>query len=223
MKLWARIACKFHADMNSKSFFPSNHRLPALLLVATAFCFSTAHAEKADRLKKMEVESDQSGKADLQNQVVVFNGNVVVTKGTMVIRAARIDIKETADGYRLATATGSSTQPASFRQKREGVNEFIEGEAERLEYDGKSDTVRFVNKASVRQLRGNAVGAEATGALITYDATSELFTVSGSGNAPASTPANANNGRVRFVFTPREGSAAAAEAASQPASAGGSR
>ncbi|MEO8151637.1 MAG: lipopolysaccharide transport periplasmic protein LptA [Rhizobacter sp.] len=174
-----------------------------------------AQAEKADRLKKMEVESDQPGKVDLQNQIVVFNGNVVVTKGTMVIRASRIEVRESPEGYQYATATGTSSQLAGFRQKRDGVNEFIEGEAERLEYDSKADIIRFVNKASVKRLRGTVVADEVTGALITYDSTAELFTVSG--GASAATPANPT-GRVRAVLTPREGTPAAAEAASAAAS-----
>jgi len=48
-------------------------------------------AEKADRFKPLKTESDLPGRIDLLNQVVVLNGNVVVTKGTIVIRAARID------------------------------------------------------------------------------------------------------------------------------------
>src|SRR5688500_17696172 len=162
------MACKFHAAMKSPHLPLLNRLLPSALLVLAAFA-APVQAEKADRFKKMEVESDQPGKVDLQNQIVVFNGNVVVTKGTMVIRASRIEVRESAEGYQYATAIGGTSQLASFRQKREGVNEFIEGEAERLEYDSKTDTIRFVNKASVKRLRGSTVADEVTGALITYD------------------------------------------------------
>jgi lipopolysaccharide export system protein LptA len=216
MNLWARMVCKFHAAMKSNTPPFLIRLLPACAL-ALGLVAMPAQAEKADRLKKMEVESDQPGKVDLQNQIVVFNGNVVVTKGTMVIRANRIEVRESPEGYQYATAVGSASQLAGFRQKREGVNEFIEGEAERVEYDSKADTIRFVNKASVKRLRGTAVADEVTGALITYDNTAELFTVSG--GASAATPANPS-GRVRAVLTPREDSPAAAEAA---ASAGAKR
>lgn len=193
-------------------------RLAAGLLVALAALAAVgpAQAEKADRLKKMEVESDQPGKVDLQNQIVVFNGNVVVNKGTMLIRGARIEVRETPDGYHIASAVGTAAKPAFFRQKRDGVDEFIEGEAERLEYDGKADTVRFVNRAAVRRLRGTTVADEATGALITYDNTNEVFTVAG--GTAAVTPANPT-GRVKFVISPREGTPAAAEAASAASAA----
>jgi lipopolysaccharide export system protein LptA len=209
MNLWARMACKFHAAMKS-TYLTSRTRQLCLCAFALWAAALPAQAEKADRLKKMEVESDQPGKVDLQNQIVVFNGNVVVTKGTMVIRANRIEVRESPEGYQYATAIGTASHLAGFRQKREGVNEFIEGEAERLEYDSKADTIRFTGKASVKRLRGTAVADEVTGALITYDNTAEVFTVSG--GASAATPANPT-GRVRAVLTPREGTPAAAEAA----------
>ena len=185
------------------------------LLVALCAGAGLARAEKADRFKPLNVEADQPGRIDLLNQYVVFNGNVVVTKGTMVIRAARIEVRETPDGYHSAVALGAANKPATFRQKRDGVDEFIEGEAERLEYDGKSDTIRFVTNASVRRLRGAGVADEISGNLVSYDSITEVFSVSG---GAAATPANPG-GRVRAVLTPREGSAAAAEAAaaaSQP-------
>jgi lipopolysaccharide export system protein LptA len=208
------MACKFHAAMRKARLLPP---LPALrsglvrfgLAAAVALAGPSARAEKADRFKPLNVEADQPGRIDLLNQHVVFNGNVVVTKGTMVIRAARIEVRESPDGYHSAVAVGAPNRPATFRQKRDGVDEYIEGEAERLEYDGKADTIRFVNNASVRRLRGATMADEISGNLISYDSITEVFSVSG---GATSTPANPG-GRVRAVLTPREGSAAAAEAA----------
>ena len=188
--------------------------LPVAALVIALLAAGPTQAEKADRYKPLHVEADLPGKIDLLKQFVVFNGNVVVTQGTMTIRAARIELRETPDGYHTAVAFGSAAKPATFRQKRDGVDETIEGQAERLEYDGKADTVRFIGDAAVRRLRGNTVADEITGSLITYDATTEVFSVSG---GPA-TPGNPG-GRVRAVLTPREGSEAAASAASAASAA----
>ena len=174
-----------------------------------------AGAERADRFKPLQVEADQPGKIDLLNQYVVFNGNVVVTKGTMNIRAGRIEVRETPEGYHLAVAIGSPGRPATFRQKRDGGDETIEGEAERLEYDGKANTIRFVTNAAVRRLRGAQVADEIAGNLVSYDSSNEVFNVSGGGAPSLSNP----GGRVRAVLTPREGSPAAAEVAAQAASA----
>ena len=194
-----------------------NHRFPCAAAVLTFGLALPAHAERGDRLKPLNVEADQSGRVDLQNQTVVFSGNVVVSKGTMVIRAARIEVRQTPAGYDTATAFGAPGRPATFRQKRDGVDEFIDGQAERLEYDGRADVIKFITNAAVRRLRGVAVADEITGNLVTYDATTEVFSVSGGAATTAANP----GGRVRAVLTPREGSAAALEA-TQAAEAGAS-
>ena len=184
----------------------------AALSILTAF---PAHGEKADRFKPLNVEADLPGKIDLLNQYVVFNGNVVVTQGTMTIRAARIEVRELPDGYHTAVAFGTPSQHATFRQKRDAPDEYIAGDAERLEYDGKSDVIRFVNNPTVRRLHGTETVDEISGNLVTYDSSTEVFNVVGGAPATASNP----GGRVRAVLTPKEGTAAAAEAEREAASA----
>ena len=210
------MACKFHAAAQNRPPIP-NRPVPrryvrpvALLSLAMlALAGAPAFAEKADRVKDLNIEADLPGKIDLLNQFVVFHGNVVVTKGTMIIRAARIEVRETAEGYHTAVAFGTPAQHATFRQKRDAPDEFIEGDAERLEYDQKSDVIRFVNNATVRRLRGASQADEIAGNLVTYDSTTEVFNVSGGAPATAANP----GGRVRATLVPKEGSEAAAEAA----------
>lgn len=180
-------------------------------LLALVSAAGWALAERADRLKPLNVEADQPSRIDILNQVVVFNGNVVASKGSMSMRADRIEVRETPDGYHVAAAIGHAGKPASFRQKRDGVDETIEGQAERLEYDGKGDVVRFVGNATVRRMRGAVVADEVSGALIVYDNTAEVFSVSGG----AASPTNPS-GRVRAVLTPREAASAPADGASAP-------
>ena len=189
----------------------TNSRLPTILsaLLLAAAAATPAYAERADRLKPITIQADREGQIDLQRQVVVFTGNVVVSKGTMVIRASRIEVRQTPSGYDTAVAFGAPGKPATFRQKREGVDEYMDGEAERLEYDGKTDIVKFVNNAAVRRLRGATPADEITGNLVTYDSVADLLRVSGGATSTAVNP----DGRVRAVLTPREGTEAAAEAA----------
>ncbi len=123
-------------------------------------------------------------------------------------KADRSKLRERPDGYREAKAVGSADKPASFRQKRDGVDETIEGAAERIEFDTRTDTLRLTGNAAVRRLRAGAVADEITGALITWDNTNELFRVTGG----AVTPTNPT-GRVRAVFAPREEAASAPKAA----------
>ncbi len=190
---------------------PSRLRCPIVRLapLLVALCAGPAHAERADRLKPATIVADQGGQIDLQKQVVVFTGNVVVTKGTMVIHAARIEVRQSPGGYDTAIAFGAPGKPATFRQKRDGVDEYMDGAAERLEYDGKADVVKFINNAALRRLRGATPADEITGNLITYEAGTDKLTVSGGATPTAANP----GGRVRAVLTPREGSEAAAEVA----------
>ena len=208
------MSCKFHAFMTQ----PTLHRRarPCLTALSLALALaSPAHAERADRLQKINIAADHDGQIDVQKQVVVYNGNVVISQGTMVIRAARVEVRQLPSGYYDAVAFGSPNKPATFRQKRDGVDEYFEGEAERLEYDGKANTVRFVKGAQLRQLRGATPASEINGNLITYDATTEKMTVSGGAAPTAANP----GGRVSAVLTPREGSEAAAEMAAAASAA----
>ena len=166
-----------------------------------------AQAEKADRSKPMVVEADRFGVLDLQRQVLVYTGNVVISQGSMILRAERVEMRTMPDGYRAATALGAAGKPASWRQRRDGVDESVEGTAERIEFDGRADTLRFIGSGAVRRLRAGAVADEITGAVILWDNTSEVFKVEGG----APTAANPT-GRVRAVLSPRVETPASAPA-----------
>lgn len=173
--------------------------LSVLLLAAPAL------AEKADRGKPMEVLADRSGTADLQNQISRFSGNVVITQGTMVIKADRVEIRQSADGFHSGTAWGSASAPVSYRQKRDGVDEHVEGIAGRVEFDGRSEVLRFIGSAVVRRLRGSTPVDEITGSLITWNHAAEQFSVQGEASADGGP-----GGRVRAVLTPQPAASAAA-------------
>ncbi len=179
--------------------------------MAVMAVMAPAHAEKADRAKPLNIEAD-NGRYDDVKQMGTFTGNVVVTKGSMSMRAAKIEVRQTPDGAQFGVATAEGGKRAVFRQKREGLDEYIEGEGERIEYDGKADTVKFTNRAVIRRFRGAVLADETAGSVIVYDNVAEVFNVVG--GASASTPTNPG-GRVRAVLTPRE-VPTAASAASQP-------
>ena len=65
----------------------------------------------------------------------VFEGNVILTQGTLVIRTAKLVVTQDAEGFQKGVASGGADGLARFRQKREGKDEYIDGEAERIEYD----------------------------------------------------------------------------------------
>jgi lipopolysaccharide export system protein LptA len=178
----------------------------AMLALACSLCLGSAMAEKADRGKPMNAEADSLRYDDVK-QTSVFSGNVVITKGTMLIRADRVEVRQDNEGFQFGTATSTGGKRAFFRQKRDSGDEWIEGEADVIVYDGKADNVTFTRNASMRRLRGAAVADEAHGAVIVYDNTSDVFNVSGGG--PAGSAATGNpSGRVRAVLAPRSSASA---------------
>lgn len=192
---------------NSARFVPFNmpHLLrPFLAAVLVSSMCLPAWAEKADRFKPMNAEADSMRHDDLR-QLTVLSGNVVITKGSIVIRGNRVEVSQTPDGFQRAQVTAAPGALAFYRSKRDGVDEFMEGEAELIDYDGRSDTVVFTRRAVLRRYVGATVADETTGAVIRYDNSSAVFAVEGG-------PRGATGGRVRALLSPRQDASAPAAA-----------
>jgi lipopolysaccharide export system protein LptA len=183
--------------------------LPLLLLCALACASWGARAEKADRNKPMNIEADALRHDELK-QTSVFSGRVVMTKGTIVLRGAQLEVRQDADGFQYGVVTAEQGKRAFFRQKRDTApgapDEFVEGEGEVIEYDGKADLVKFIRRGELRRYRGGQLSDEITGSIIVYNTLPDVFTVDGqktSGGQPSSTAGQ--GGRVRAVLAPKEG------------------
>lgn len=183
-----------------RNLLPAGDRAGALLRrMAAAWCCACAlaaappaQAEKGDRDKPIHLEADRVTVDDAK-QLATFEGNVVLTQGTMTIRGDRMQVRQDPEGFRKGTTWGNL---AYFRQKRDGYDEYIEGWAERIEYDSKADKVELFTRAMLRR------GAdEVRGNYISYDATTEFFQVIGGGTKAAS--ADNPKGRVRAVMQPK--------------------
>lgn len=135
-----------------------------------------AHAERADREKPMHLEADRATVEDVNrkegSRISTFIGNVVLTQGTLRILADKVIMKEDAQGFRHATATGNLV---SFRQKRDGMDEYVEGWSEQAEYDSKTDKIELFRRAQLK--RGFD---EVHGDYISYNMRTEYFQVIGS-------------------------------------------
>ena len=148
-------------------------------------------AEKADREKPVNLEADRVT-IDDSKQTAIFDGRVLLTQGTLQIRGDRMEVRQDKDGFRYGTTWGS---PAHFRQKRDGFDDYIEGWAERIEYDGRATTMQMFNRAQLK--RGQD---EVRGNYISYDSRTEFFKVTG--GAEAAGPDNPD-GRVRATIQPK--------------------
>ncbi len=159
----------------------------------------TAHAEKADRDKPTNVEANQMF-YDEAKQTNTFVGNVILTRGTLVMHAEKLLIRQDAAGYQYATMYAANGGVTKFRQKRDGGKEqWIEGyAADRIEYDTKTEVAKLYKQAKVKMLEGSRVTDEVEGELISYDSRTEFYTVSGS-----TSPDGKGGGRIRAVIQPR--------------------
>jgi len=158
------------------------------VVLCAALLASPAHAEKADRDKPVNLEADTVTLDDIR-KVSVYQGNVILSQGTMMLRADHVQVTQNAEGLDKVTATG---RPVSFRQKVEGRDEFIEGFASRIEYDNLNSQLELIGQAHLR--RGSD---ELRGAQISYNANTEFYKVIG--QPDATSPA----GRVRAVIRPK--------------------
>lgn len=181
----------------------------SLLLGIVLFAHAAAgHAERADRGKPVHLESDRVSINDVSH-VSVFSGNVVLTQGTLVIRGDRLVVRQDKNGFKHGTATGNL---ASFRQKREGLDEYVEGYGERIEYDTGSTIMEIFGHARVKRGEDDVRGEH-----IIYDSKTGIFQVS---SAPDSkqAPASGKEQRVRMVIQPKNKPAPAEPQDQQPPS-----
>lgn len=189
--------------------FTRSARLAFAALVIGFAIASGASAEKADRDKPINFSGD-SGDANLQARGGALTGNVIITQGTLTIRADRILFKQNADNSLSATAYGN---PVTFRQKRDGVDEYYEGFAQRIEYDGSKEFLELFDRALLKrgqdEIRSNYVS---------YNAATELFRAEG---RASSTPDPTGPGtRVRGMFQPKDSPGKAKDAAKDSAKTG---
>lgn len=175
---------------------PAATRKLVLVCAAVACAFAApAHAEKADRDKPINLEADHMTVDDLK-KIQTYEGKVVFTQGTLIIRADKIVVTDDAEGFHHGVATVGPGSLAYFREKRDGVDEYVEGWGERIEYDSKADKaelfVRAHMKRELDEVRGN---------YISYDGKTEMYIVtSGEASGTAYDP----KGRVHAIIQPKK-------------------
>lgn len=154
-----------------------------------------AHAQRDDKKQPINYSAD-TGDVNYQTKVGNLAGNVVITQGSMTIRADRIKFRQNADNSVSATAYGN---PITFRQKREGTDEYFEGYAQRAEYDGEKELLELFDRALLRrgqdEIRSN---------YISYNTRTELFRAEGRPDSAAAPADTGPGARVRGVFQPKD-------------------
>ncbi len=167
------------------------------LALAAMWC-SPVWAEKADTAQKAEITAESAVHDDVK-QITTFTGNVLLTKGTLIMKAGKMILKTDPAGYQFATMLPGPGGFTTFRQKRDGGDFWVDGQAERIEYDNKTEIVKLFNKARLIKLEGVKVTDEMEGEYISYDSRNDLFAVNNTANGTS----KAGAGRVKVVIQPR--------------------
>ena len=171
----------------------SRHGVAALAFAAVSALVATpAPAERGDRDKPINIESNTMS-ADEAQKTATFEGKVVLTQGSLVIRADRIVVRQDSEGFQYGVATGT---PATFRHKQDGNAGFLDGQALRIEYDSRADRIEFFKDARLRRDTGDDI----RGDYISYDAKTDRFSVKSGAEA---SEAN-REGRVRATIMPKK-------------------
>ncbi|MGW8390189.1 lipopolysaccharide transport periplasmic protein LptA [Pseudoduganella sp. HUAS MS19] len=168
--------------------------LSAALLLGVA---APALAEKADSYKPTNISYGSMDIDDVK-QITVLQGGVRLTRGTLTMTAERAFVKLTPEGYQQVTLFGDGKK-ATFRQKRDGAgDQWVEGDAERIEYEEQVELVKMFNKATIRRLEGGKQNDEVQGEFISYDSRKEFFSVRNT----ASGESKPGGGRGTMVIQP---------------------
>lgn len=151
----------------------------------------SSHAETKDRLQAMTIDADRVSVDELK-KTSLFTGHVVMTQGTLVVKADKVSFRQTETGEFYVTAQG---KPINFRQKQDNSPEFIEAFAEQLEFDSKADQLHLMRQAVLRHGKD-----EVRGESITYNMQTQQYEVTG---GKSGAEASAADKRVRLVIQPR--------------------
>ena len=152
-------------------------------------------------LKPTNIEANQM-LYDESKLLNTFIGNVVVTRGTLVMHGEKLILKKDSAGYQFGTLFAPAGGIATFRQKRDGGKDlWMEGyAADRIEYDTKTEVAKLFKRSKVKMLDGSRVTGEVEGEFISYDTRTEFYTA----NNTVSGESKPGAGRVRATIQPRE-------------------
>lgn len=188
--------------------------IASTVAVAAMLAPAAVQAEKADALKPVDVAY---GKADFDQvtQTSIWTGNVIITRGTLKMTSDRAETRESPDGYMVAILIAAPGQMATFRQKRDGGPDlWVEGRAQRIEYDERTDLVKLINGAEIKQLDGPKITHQMNNAFISYDSRKEVLL--SRNDASGADVVGQGRGHATFQTTHR---APAADAAATPSAA----
>ena len=130
-------------------------RISALFLFIGLF--GTVAVLAADTDQPIEISADSAIREEPSGKTT-YRGDVVLTQGSLEIRADSLVFSFDRDNTTLITAKGN---PATLKQQPENADTPIDASADLIEYHEENERVRFVGKAKILQdgavIEGNTI------------------------------------------------------------------
>lgn len=151
--------------------------IKSLLVTALIGASASALALKGDTDKPINIESG-SQSLDMENNVVVFSDNVLITQGSIRINASKVTITRQEGKKEVIDASGS---PVSFQQTLDNGKP-VQGKGNSVHYDLATEFLILTGNAELRQL-GSYIKAQK----ITYDVKKQQLKATSGGNSRVKT------------------------------------
>ena len=139
-----------------------------LLISGSAWALST------DRNQPLQIDADQAD-IDQQSGVSTYRGNVRLARGSMLLVADEVVVKQEGGIVHLVTASGS---PANYRQRSDKQQD-IRASALRMEYHLDNGQLLLINRAELHQ-DANAFASER----IVYDSFADRVNAGANATSP---------------------------------------
>jgi len=170
--------------------------LPIVLCAAAVALAPALRAQPLADDPDIQVLSDTLSYDDAQ-KLSVFEGNVLLTRGTMTLRAQTLRLREDAAGHQFGTATAAKGGLVFARQENPETFEVIEAQGLRAEYDSANETIEMIGQAVVTRLVCGKPFDTIRGARVIYRQKTDTYEAHG--GADSAGP----GGRVRSLAQPR--------------------
>lgn len=146
-------------------------------LLCSGLVFSTSLlALQSDQEQPTRIDADKMTYSELKN-INIFSGNVLLTRGSLVIRGEKLTLTQKPDGSQFAVVEG---KPATFKQQRDSDTAevlLIKGQANKITFDGIKEQIVLKGNAGIQKTSNDQVTEQISGTTITYEQKTEFLSV----------------------------------------------
>lgn len=141
---------------------------------------SSAFALKDDVNQPINIVSDNQS-LDMEKSVVTFTDNVVITQGSIIIKANKVVITRPAEKSGKKETVEAFGTPVTFHQQLDNGTP-IDGKANKVHYDLGNEFLTLTKNAELKQL-----DSKINGSVITYDVKKQQLKANGNGKSRVTT------------------------------------